>query len=446
KFILSKNRVVVGEPLTLSIKLYTKVPISGFEDVKFPSFDTFWAQELHSPKNLEFARENVGGEIYDATLLRSYTLIPQQSGSISIDGAEIVCQVRVKDASRGGRSLFDDFFDSYQNVRKRVVAPIAKVVVEPLPSGAPPSFSGGVGNFTISSKLSKDSVAVNEALYLTVEIKGSGNLNLLELPNPSIPSSFESYDPKVADSKSGGVLSSKKFEYPLIARAPGEYNFEAIEFSYWDIGEKRYKILKTSPLYLKVSNLKVADTTSEGGLLFGANKQSVKSIGEDIKFIVTKANNRKSSNLFFLYSPLYIATAVLLLSLGLLLNALMSRKIKRERDVALMRNRKARKVAKQRLLLAERELKSNHYSLFYQSLYSALLGYISDKLNLNISEISKEKIVEELDSRGVTKEMADKLIYLLNQCEYARYAPNREEGEMEAHYSKAAELIFSMEL
>ena len=187
---LSRTDVVVGEPITAVIKLYQRVNVAGFESAVFPTFNGFWSQELEAPSNIEFARETYDGKIYNSALLRKFVLIPQQQGQIKIDPAELVCLVNVR-VSSGGASIFDGFFDDYRTIRKRVTSKPLTVNVSPLPAGAPASFGGGVGEFTISAKVSKDSLKTHEAASLLVTVSGNGNVSLLSAPKVTFPLDME---------------------------------------------------------------------------------------------------------------------------------------------------------------------------------------------------------------------------------------------------------------
>ena len=205
---LSKNSAVVGEGITATLKLYTRVQVAGFEDARFPSFDGFWSQQLQAPQNIQFQRENVGGQIYDAALLRSWTLIPQRAGEISVDPAELVCLVNVRNTSARSGSIFDSFFqDEYRTIRKRVRTPARTIKVNALPAGAPASFGGGVGKFSMKASLTRDSLKTHDAASLVVTISGSGNIALLEAPKVAFPPDFEVYD--VKSTEKGGT---KTFE------------------------------------------------------------------------------------------------------------------------------------------------------------------------------------------------------------------------------------------
>lgn len=446
---VSKNRVVKGEHLIATIKLYTRVPISGFEDVRFPTFNGFWSQEIETPQSIEFVRESVDGKIYNSALLRRYMLMPQQSGTLNIETAEMICQVQIRSsATRSSRSIFDDFFDSYQTVRKRVTAPVVRINVDPLPGGAPESFYGGVGDFSMDTRLSRDSLNANEALSLIVTISGTGNLNLIEAPKTEFPASFEVYDVKITDNTSRGARGasgSKQFEYPLIPRAPGEYTIPAVNFTYFDIATKKYVTHTSGNLTVKVGR----DTGSSqfaSNVTAGPNRQVVRSIADDIRFIKTGSPHLKRGDLFFAGSLLYYLILVLIVVVTFILERLLSKHVERNRDIAGIKNRRANKVAKARLKSAQTLLKQSLYTGFYEELYRALLGYTSDKLNLSLADLSREKIKMRLIDKKVKTEQIDDLIYLLDQCEYARYSPDPGGAEMEKNYERAIRLISDMEV
>ena len=450
KLSLNKSRVVKGEPLVATLKLYTKVPITGFEDVKFPSFNGFWSQEIETPQNIEFARENVGGVIYNAALLRRYLLVPQQTGTVNIDQSEMICMVQVQSSNSGSpRSVFDQFFSDYQTVRKRISAPAIKVVVDALPGGAPASFTGAVGDFRLDAKYTRDSVNANEALSLTVNITGTGNINLLEAPKVNFPAGFEVYDTKITDNSnkgSRGASGSKEFEYPLIPRGPGEYTIGPVEFSYYDIVKKRYNTLTSQELKIKVGRDAGGSTVSSGALPLGVNRQAVRSITEDIRYIHSGSARLRSGNLFFFGSFTYFLLLVMLAIFWYVSEKLLSKRVERNRDIAGKKNRRANKVARLRLKNAETLLKQGLYSAFYEELHRAVLGYISDKLNLSLSDLSRDKIKEELLNKRVDTEHTQEFLSLLEQCEYARYAPDPGGGEMDKNFSRAMRLISEMEL
>ena len=398
---VNKTRAVVGEPVIVTLKLYVQTSaISGFEDVRFPTFDGFWSQEIDAPQNIQFVRENYNGKIYNAALLRRYMLLPQQTGALTIDPSELVCLLQVQAESSGPRSIFDDFFSSYQTIRKRVTSDPVTVNVSALPSGAPASFTGGVGSFRMSAGFSSDSVSAHEATSLKVEISGTGNINLIEAPKVQLPADFESYDVRKTDDITTGASGSTgtlTFEYPFIPRAPGVFEIEPVEFTYYDIEAGRYRTLSSGPLRLKVGE---GTSTDAAVIPSGVSKRSVESLGEDIRFISTVPHLKKAGRMMVSSPAMLIIPIVIVLATAAVW-VILSRSIARRSDIAGTRNRKALKVARARLKNASAFLKQGLYSAFYEELHKALHGYISDKLMLPVADLTRERIGEELRSLRV---------------------------------------------
>lgn len=441
---LSKNKVVKGEPVIATLKLLTRTNISGVEDIKFPSFNGFWSQEIEAPTSLEFIRENYNGEIYSGALLRKYMLLPQQTGELYIDPAEMICAVQVR-SSAPSRSIFDDFFDNYQTLKKRIHTPKTKVTVTPLPAGAPASFTGGVGNYKLDVKVSRDSLSAHEAASLLVTISGTGNLNLIEAPKVNFPPDFEVYDVKRRENistTSNGSSGSKTFEFPFIPRSSGDFVVEPIAFSFYNVNSHKYQTLNSQPVKINVAR---GAENSAAVIPSGVNKQSVKSLGSDIRYIVTSSGHLSQGGRFAIVSPLYWICMALVAVLFLVAAYLLQKSIARRKDVARMRNRKAKKVAKARLKRSEEFLKQELYTAFYEELHKAVLGYLSDKLMIPAGELNREVIHEKLSSRGCSEEVIKGLEGVMDACEYARYAPSAGAVAMENHYQEAIKVISEIE-
>lgn len=437
---LSKTKAVVGENLSANLVLRQRADIAGFEDVKFPVFHGFWSQETYAPNNIEWHRENIGGKIYNVATLRSYKLVPQRTGDITVEPAELVCVVNVRTARRRTGNPFDDFFgDDYTRVRRKVSTRPVTIHVSPLPGGAPASFCGGVGKFSISASLSKDSLSTHDAAALVVKVRGEGNLSLTETPKVNFPPDFETYDVKVTEGK-----GEKTFEYPFIPRSKGDFTLGPVEYSYYDIEAGRYVTVRSRELPLKVSRSAVAPGAApqgESALVISDQRKDVRDIGSDIRFISTDAQHFRPKGAFFVSSPAFRWLCVLLPLLALLIWALWRRSERRRSDVAGSRNRAATKQARKRLSRAEGFLKQEISSAFYEELYKALLGFVSDKLLLDASEMSKENIAAKLGESGVAQEAVGELLDLLDACEFARYAPSEGGDAMKRHYEAALSVI-----
>ena len=446
---LSRTEVVIGEPITATLKIYQRANVVGFENAKFPTFNGFWSQETYVPNNIEFKRESLDDKIYNTAVLRTYVLIPQQSGAITIDPAVLVCLVNIRTAPSTSNSLFDSFFqDEYRTIRKRVTTPAVKVKVNPLPAGQPASFGGGVGNFGISARLTTDNLKTHDAASLVITVSGRGNVALLEEPKVNFPPDFEVYDTKTTentDKSNGGTSGSKSFEYPFIPRSHGDFTIDPVEYSYYDVNAGKYVTLRTEPLHVKVAKGKGGDSTPVTTVNSGVERKDVKSLADDIRFIFTGKPGLSGSGSFFVGSVFFWILLALMI-LGATSVYLAFRKVAAMRaDVAGTKNRRATKMAQKRLKLAGEYLDKNLYTAFYEELHKALIGFVSDKLNMDMSEISKDNIASALTEGGVSEEQTKAFTDLLDACEFARYSPDGGNEAMRSHYDAALKVISSID-
>lgn len=441
---VSKKNVMVGEPVTVTLKLYRTVDIAGFEDVTFPTFNGFWSQEVATPTNIEFHQEQVSGHVYDAALVRQWVLIPQKAGDLNIDPAEMVCLVSQVTRRAPTGTIFDHFNDTqYVTVRKRIATGAQTVHVSALPSGAPASFSGGVGKFSIKASVSKDSLRTHDAASLLVTVSGKGNVSLLEAPAISLPPDFEAYDVKSSsDTDRSGTSGSRTFEYPFIPRSSGHFVLPPLEYSYFDPDARRYVTVKTDSLRIDVAKTQGASqtgTASSGGTLT-IDRQGVKNLGEDIRFIRPRTT-LDTPRPFFAGSALYWSLAAILLAISAALYFVLRKIAGMRADVEGSRKRRATGMALKRLKEAGDFLKKDLYTAFYESLHRSLLGFVSDKLSMDMASQTKENIESALIDRGVKADVASRFTALLDACEFARYAPDAGHEAMDSHYHEALETI-----
>ena len=440
---LNRSDVVVGEPVMATIKLYQRVNIAGFESADFPDFNGFWSQEIEAPSNIEFKRETYDGQIYNSAVLRKFILIPQHKGNVVIDPAELICLVQMR-VSSPGTSIFDGFFDDYRTVRKKVSSKPVAVKVAELPAGAPASFGGGVGKFTISAQLSKDSLKTHEAASLMVTISGKGNVSLLEAPVVSFPPDMEVYDTKVSDRiEKGGLSGSKVYEFPFIPRSHGDFVIDPIRYSYYDVDAKKYVTLETPAIDLVVE--KGAETEASGVVMPASSRKDVRNLGSDVRFINTKAPLLAPKGEFMVGSGLFWVLLALIAMVGAVAYFALRKYAERRADVVGSKNRRATKMALKRLQLAGTFLKQNLYTAFYEELHKALLGFVSDKLNVPVAELSRDRISEALNESGVAETYINSFIGILDACEFARYAPDSGHDAMAAHYNAAVDVISSID-
>ena len=445
---LSKREAVVGEPITATLKIYQRANLTGFEDAKFPKFNGFWSQEVDTPQNIEFQREQVGDKMFNAAVLRRWVLIPQKSGTLTIDPSEVVCLVNVRTQRQRTGSIFDDFFENdYVTQRQRVMTPAIGVKVTALPGGAPAGFSGAVGEYSVSARISKDSLRTHDAASLIVTVTGKGNVSLVEAPKITFPPDFEAYDVKATSATDkSGTNGSKTFEYPFIPRSPGSFTLPPVRFSYYDVKGRRYATASTDSLRLSVARSAGGATqpVQDGAGTLTVDRKGVKNLGEDIRFIKTKTSLSEDKG-FFVGKPLFWGLAAFLVLAAAAVWLSLRKLAARRADVVGTRNRKATRQALKRLKLAGDFLNKNLYTAFYEELHRALIGFIADKLTMDMADQSKENIAEALSARGVPEATVKSFTDLLDACEYARYAPDAGHEAMNAHYEQAVSVITAID-
>lgn len=444
--VVSRTSVYKGEPLRVTFKLYERVPVVGYNDVKFPSFNGFWAQELNTD-NARRQRETFNGKVYETLVAKEYLLYPQQAGTLVIEPAELtaVAQVVVP-----GRRNVDPFFGGgpdFVNVPRKVQSPRINIAVKPLPAGAPASFSGAVGSFTMDAVLPQERLAANSAATYTVKISGTGNLTFVQAPKLTLPASFEQYNVKTTESintSAAGISGYRQFEYPFIARAEGTYEVEPVEFSYFDPSRMQYMTLKSKALELEIT----PDAKGGGDALVvqgrGMSKEEVKLLGQDIRFIKLGSPQLRSVREPFLFSAAYWVLFFGILILFAMVYVALRRQIRESQNVALLRGKRANKVAVQRFRAAKRYMEEQNRHAFYEEMLRALWGYMSDKFNIPVANLTKENVREELHKRGVSAELAQHFTAIISQCDEAQYSPVAS-TQMSDVYSEGVDLISRIE-
>ncbi len=441
----SKTTAYEQEAILLTYKIYTVVDLRGFDNVKLPDFKGFHSQEVELPNDRRWGLEHYKGRNYHSTIYRQFVLFPQQSGKLTIDAARFDASIEKMDA-------IDDPFEAFFNggagsiqIKKTLMTPKLTIDVKPLPAGKPADFSGGVGEFNISSSINSTKVKTNDAITVKVVISGTGNLKLVGEPEVKFPEDFEVYDPKV-DSKfrltNAGLSGNKVIEYLAIPRNAGTYKIPAIKFSYFDIKSRSYKTLTTEEYTVQVE--KGVGNASQTIANF-TNKEDLKVLNEDIRFI--KQNDVKLSpkgEYFFGsmgYWLFYIIPGLIFIACFLIYR----KQIAANANVAKVRTKKANKVAVKRMKQAGKLLAANEKDAFYDEVLKALWGYISDKLSIPVSQLSKDNIEEELRKYGVAEDLIKEFLNALNSCEFARFAPGDANQAMDKVYSDSLEVISKME-
>lgn len=442
----SKTTVYEQEAFLLTYKIYTREPQMGFENVKLPDFKGFHSQEIERPANARWSQEHYKGRNYYTTVYRQFVLFPQQSGKLTIEPARfdatISKVVRTADP-------FDAFFNGGAgrvNVRKVLTTPELAITVNPLPSGKPEGYCGGVGEFSISSSINSQDVKTNDAVTVKLVISGTGNLKLVSTPEVKFPEDFEVYDPKVDDNQvrlsSNGLTGNKVIEYLAIPRHAGTYKIPAVTFSYFDIRSKSYKTLHTEAYTLNVAK---GAGNSEQVVASFTNKEDLKVLGEDIRYIRLGVSELSARGKYFYNTLGYWLYYIIPVLLLLVAFVVFRKQAAENANVARMKTKKANKVATRRMKQAGKLLAANQKEAFYDEVLKALWGYTSDKLNIPVSQLSKDNIEENLRAHGVSEELITDFIGVLNQCEFARFAPGDENQAMDNLYGAAVQVISKME-
>ncbi|WP_304206244.1 BatD family protein [Phocaeicola plebeius] len=438
----SKTTVHEQEAILLTYKVYTVVNLRQLYG-KMPDLKGFHTQEVELPQQKTFTLEHYKGRNCNTTVWSQYVLFPQQTGkleipSITFDG--VVAQQTVSD------DPFDAFFNGggYVEVKKKITTPKVVINVQPLPA-KPAGFSGAVGEFKLASSINATDVKTNDAVTIKLTLSGTGNMKLIGTPEVKFPQDFEIYDPKVTDDyklTNSGLTGTKTFEYLAIPRHAGNFTIPAVEFTYFDLKSNSYKTLKT-----EAYNLKVAKGQGNADQVISdfTNKESVKMLGKDIRFIKLGDSSLRPKGDFFFGTVGYYLCYLIPLLLFVVFAVIYRQKALENANVAKVKTKKANKVATRRMKLAGKLLAENKKNEFYDEVLKALWGYISDKLSIPVSQLSKDNIEAELTNYGVQEALIAEFIGVLNECEYARYAPGNENEAMDKVYSASVEVISKME-
>lgn len=441
---LSKTKCFLGEQLTLTQKVYSRVDLRGFQNIKFPPYNGFWSQQENNTQQINLKQENVNGVMYNVADYSKVYLFPQRTGTITIDAVELDCLVR-RQTKRQPRNIFEQFFGAggYEDVVIKVKSKPVKVDVQNLPiENKPQEFSGAVGSFSFKAELDKEQVKANETVNLKITISGKGNIKLIEPLKLNLPESFEMYDPKVSENIKtiGGVSGSTTYNYLIIPREKGEFILNNLNFNYFDADKKQYITIPSPDI-----KLTVLEGDAGSAQIISPTKKGIKKGENDIRYIKTgDLGLQKNDTEFFSSTTHYLLLIfpTFLFFAGLLF---VKQHIKANSDITALNERKAAKLAKKQLAIAEKHMIQNNKDLFFTEVLNALNKYIGDKFALSIIDLSKDKITEMLLYKNVTQETAKHLIDTLNTCEYAKYAPGSVTGDLKKVYNDTIQLISQIE-
>ncbi len=443
---VNKRRVYVNEPIILAYKIYTRVTVTQYGIGKLPNTAGFWAEEFplgNQPKTYE---EILNGKKYMVAEIKRTALFPTDAGTKTIGPMEIECSIRVQQQRR---SIFDSFFDDPffgRTVNQTIASKSLNVEVLPLPDeNRPKSFSGLVGQFNLSADVDKTSIKTNEAISLKIKISGSGNIKMIPIPNVEVPADFEKYEPKVTENinrTENAVSGSKTFEYVLIPRYPGVQKIKPVLFSYFDIANKKYRILTTPEIVIDVAKGSDEFMTVTSGL----SKEEVKLLGKDIRFIQT-GNAEFSKIGSYLYEKSYFILLLIFPILAVLASYGYRRHLdKLSGNIAYARSRKANQLAMKKLHKAKKLLSETRQKEFYAETANSLMGFLGDKFNISSAGIITDQVEELMKSKNIQDDVIRQYLSCLQVCDYQRFAPSNSNLQgMKEFFDQAKQAIVSLE-
>lgn len=436
---VSKTNPYVNEPITVVYKLYFSynIGITNWRELNKPKYNDFWSQNIDI-KKLVAEEGKYNNEPFRYVVLRKTVLYPQKSGKLEIEPLSLDIDLQVPTGKRnfwGQMQIRED--------HKKVSAGAKMINVKPLPDGKPDDFSGAVGKFDFKVTPSKTTLKNGESLNLEVTISGTGNLKLFDIPKPIIPTGLEVYDPvyneKVSTPLSGmnGFVSNS---YTIVPEFKGNYPIKPIRFTYFDLGSSSYKSISSNEVIIRVLD-GPAQAVSENSTT-GNSKKEVE-VAENFKFIKLKTNlDAIGTKTDFLGSTAFYVLSVVPFLMIPLLIVYKRKKEDRESDVLGNRTRKSNRLAKKYLSEANQHL-ANPVA-FYVALEKALHNFLKAKLNIETSEMSKDKIRSILLERNANESTVSEFIQLTENCEFARYAPSST-GAVQEDYAKAVSTISELE-
>lgn len=455
KVVVDKSKVHVGEQITALYKLYARLPMN-VSISKLPTLNGFWTQDFEIPKKITPKEEIIDGQRYQVFTLKKSALFPQQTGTLELDPAEAEGVARIMQKVRGQRDPFfdDPFFNSffmddpfadeffgrtaYKDIRVKLKSKPVKIQVDALPEdGKPESFTGAVGDFSITGTLDKNEITTDGVANLTLEIKGSGNIKLIEPPILKLPNGLIAYDPVITDTITGRtttISGTKTITYSITPRTPGEYNLEPVEFSYFNPQSGQYITLKTDGAKLKVTpgeNYSPDAPSTALTDIHNITTTPLKKLSFNSRPIIFSAG----------YWSLYALPA--LAFIGIILWR--RREEELSKDTVLLRNKRANKIALKRLTTAKKLLEKNERVPFYEEISKAIWLYLSDKLNIPLSSLSKDNVWDALNNRNVDKNVQQELEKVMTECETALYAGVGGSQQMNQTYTDAVEVISKLE-
>ncbi len=416
------------EPIVVTLKLYVRnTQITSLDNQKLPAFNGFWQQDISADEPLR-QRETYNNRVYETLVLKEYLLYPQQSGTLTVEPFEATVVALFQEPTTAPRSIFDDFFGG-QNIRqvsKRIASQPVRIEVRDWPAGAPASFDGAVGEFRLDATPPPSAMNANQSGTYTLRLSGTGNFPLIRAPKLTLPQSFEQYNVTTSDNtrhSRGGTSGYREFSYPFIPRSDGLYTIPAFEFTYFEPQQRRYITLSSRETSIEVAADSTAWAGPGGGIVSGVTREEMRVFDQDIQFIKRGSPGLSPKGRTFMFSPLYIGLLALILVAFIVCLLALPRYLRNMQSDRFVRGKRANKVALKRFRAAETSMKRDDRHGFYDEMLKALWGYMSDKFDIPMADLTKERIREKLFVRNIPEAQGLEYVRIISECEEAQYSP-----------------------
>ena len=409
---IDQDDVYVGEQVTVTYKLYTRVQMS-LEDIKYPESVGFWTEELSVPRPPRFNQTTISGVVYNVATLYKVALFPTKIGELELSPMTVRVNVQLQKKRKRQRSVFDDpFFNSFFNetVQKVLRTEARRIRVKPYPAGQPANFTGAVGEFKLTASVDTDKVKANEAVTYYVELQGTGNLNMFSLPKLNFPETMEVFPPTASFKQKqlwDQFTGNMKWEYILIPRQAGRVFLPRIELAYFSPKDEQFYSISSRSVELNISPAKDQLTSGTSGF----TKEEIALLGQDIHYNVTSSPTwveRGSRGI-----PIWVWTSYILAA-GLFLAPVTLTRYQQQR-IATAGQRMSHRALK-------RALKSLQTQSSIENVSSTIYTYLKERWQLQTDKMDPLYVEQELSGIIPPGELED-LIQLLKDCDAGRYAP-----------------------
>lgn len=431
---LSTKEAYIGQQVNLDYKLYTTIDIESYNVLEESDYPGFYVEDLRQFDG-RIIREVINGQQYTTKVLKRVALFPQQAGRLTIDPLQLQLGI-IEEGQRRSNSFFFN-----RKIRRLLTqSEPVEILVRSLPEGAPPSFTGAVGEFEMVSTIPRTSFTTDDVVSVKMTITGNGDIKRVLPPGLDFPDTFEVYEPKVLEEKTrelrGRLISEKTIEYLALPAVPGAYELQPV-FSYFDPDSNRY---------VTVDNQRYALTIRRGSRrpAPGISRPQTEA-DADIRFIKLDDRLRRVGRGFFASPGFWVLLLAPLLLLGSVVIVRQFREKRKSIDPGMLRRRRAEKIARQRLEKAQQYLEARKARAFYDEVSKAMLGYVSDKLQIPLSALSKENVREKLRTLKVPEATTERFLSVIKNCEMALYAGKDNAEVMNTTYENAVAVLAAVE-